>query len=108
LFYERGDIYECLKSLEETNIRDIRLFVKHNPKSSEKFLLEILTDDVAMKLHSNANGTNVNDKERKEDLNYVEFVPSMSKVEERRMKDEFFVNKMRSFRDAMNNLGKII
>ena len=59
LFYERGDVYECLRSLEETSQRDVRLFVKHNPKSAEKFLEEILSDEVAMKLHLNSVNKNI-------------------------------------------------
>ena len=50
LFYERGDIYECLQSLDETHVRDIKLFVQNDPQGAEKFFIEIQNDEVAQKL----------------------------------------------------------
>jgi len=43
----------CLNSLNNTSQRDVRLFVKHNPKSADKFISEIIKDEVALKLHEN-------------------------------------------------------
>jgi hypothetical protein len=53
LFYERGNIYDCLRSLDKTTQREIVLFVKHQPENAEKFVDEILRDELAMKLHLN-------------------------------------------------------
>lgn len=55
LFYERGDIFDCLRSLQLVSSRDVRLFVRHNPRSAEKFVCEITNSEVAMKLNRNNN-----------------------------------------------------
>lgn len=53
MFYEEGQIIQCLKSLDHTSQRDVGLFVKNNPRSADRFITEIIKDEVAMKLHNN-------------------------------------------------------
>eukprot|EP00347_Sterkiella_histriomuscorum_P022846 403336932 len=99
LFYEMGMMIECLKSLEQTTQRDITLFVKNNPKSAQRFMQEILQDEVALRLHSQFT------KEQQEvDLTNLTYQENQQ-IKEREFK---ILENLKLFRESMHNFARLL
>ncbi|CDW79365.1 UNKNOWN [Stylonychia lemnae] len=105
IFYEHGLMLSCLKSLDNTSQRDVALFVKHNPKSADKFITEIIKDEVAMKLHDNFTQQQKYIDQSKASQNIQQTQLESQKLREKEIET---LENIKLFRESLENFARSI